>query len=176
MFWFFFVSIRDYFFTLWAGRKFCQAWKQIFGALRSKSIVPVDNAKVRNFQSDSKFLAVLGGKTPFSCWKSGRLKNSIVFRGCLLKWRANKFRIQKFSFYGCHTPDWEIVVLLYIIYILYIIIEYSSTISIILTCPCRNWILNFWIFVFPFRHFLYQDCGLLRQIFPTKFCGLGNIY
>ena len=30
--------------------------------------------------------------------------------------------------------------------------------------------------VLPFRHYLYQDCGLLRQIFPTKFCGLGNIY
>ena len=41
-----FVSIRDFLFTLWAGRKFCQAWKQIFVALRSNSIVLIDNAKV----------------------------------------------------------------------------------------------------------------------------------
>ena len=49
-----FVSIRDFFFTLWAGRKFCQAWKQIFGALRPNSIVPIDNAKVRIIHNSCK--------------------------------------------------------------------------------------------------------------------------
>ena len=49
-----FVSFRDFLFTLWAGRKFCQAWKQIFVALRSNSIVLIDNAKVIKFRELTK--------------------------------------------------------------------------------------------------------------------------
>ena len=36
---FLFVAIRDFIFALWAGSKFSQAWKIIFGALRTNSIV-----------------------------------------------------------------------------------------------------------------------------------------
>ena len=42
------------FFTLWAGRKFCQAWKQIFVALRSNSIVLIDDENVIIFHKPTK--------------------------------------------------------------------------------------------------------------------------
>ena len=53
LFWSRLVSIHDFFFTLWAGRKFCQAWKQIFCALRLNSIVLIDNAKVQKIEMQS---------------------------------------------------------------------------------------------------------------------------
>ena len=58
-YWSLFVSIRDFIFALWAGRKICQAWKHILAALRSKSLVLIDNAKVRKIQKRNKPFAIL---------------------------------------------------------------------------------------------------------------------
>ena len=58
-YWSLFVSIRDFIFVLWAGRKICQAWKHILAALRSKSIVLIDNAKVRKIQKQNKPFSIL---------------------------------------------------------------------------------------------------------------------
>ena len=70
-----FVSFRDFLFTLWAGRKFCQAWKQIFVALRSNSIVPIDNAKVKHFHCGLRinhhFFSIFFGRVAvFQCYSS----------------------------------------------------------------------------------------------------------
>ena len=49
-------SVR--FFTRWAGRKICQAWKQIFGALRAFSYTLIDNAKVQIFHCGSRMFTL----------------------------------------------------------------------------------------------------------------------
>ena len=66
-----FVSIRDFLFTLWAGRKFCQAWKQIFVALRSNSIVLIDNTKVRKIQmQNNSFPQLFSMNFHFNIWEN----------------------------------------------------------------------------------------------------------
>ena len=53
---------RTSFFTLWAGSKFSQAWKMIFGALRSNSIVSFWQCKGTHFSRHLQIFSRFGWK------------------------------------------------------------------------------------------------------------------